>query len=210
MDLATIEMERPKARVAFLEYRRAVAARHTEEDEALMTGYRALARGLQVISLRDTIKAGGTVDRKDRNNDNRKLPALGVARADAKFCWTEIEDDGTTWFFWGQEPALVHNVRWDARLTRTRLRVPGAFEPGSRSVAAHRQFRAMVPSVPAGLRPRGALSRYFTLWEADWRLAAPPAPRDPALLRPLGHGLYAVVAIWDLSPLERAVLGARG
>lgn len=56
MELATIEMERPKARAAFLEYRKAVREEHgkavTEAqkrlalaDEQIMRGYRELARG---------------------------------------------------------------------------------------------------------------------------------------------------------------------
>lgn len=44
------------------------------------------------------------------------------------------------------------------------------------------------------------------LWEAEWQ-AVPP--KDPALLRHLGGDLYAVVAVWDLTELERAVLGGR-
>ena len=47
------------------------------------------------------------------------------------------------------------------------------------------------------------LDRYFILWEADWQRRAPV---DPALLRPVGGDLYVVVATWDLTDLERAVL----
>ena len=43
------------------------------------------------------------------------------------------------------------------------------------------------------------------LWEAEWETV----PRDPLLLRHLAGGLYAVMASWDLTPLERAVLKGR-
>jgi hypothetical protein len=46
------------------------------------------------------------------------------------------------------------------------------------------------------------------LWEADWKVHPVP-PGDPALLKHIGGDLYAVVAVWDLTPLEQAVLAAR-
>jgi len=44
---------------------------------------------------------------------------------------------------------------------------------------------------------------YFVLWEAVWQELP---PTDPMLLRhPTGH-LYAVLAVWDLTEIERAVM----
>lgn len=34
-------------------------------------------------------------------------------------------------------------------------------------------------------------------------------PGDPALLKHMGGDLYAILAVWDLSPLERAVLAGK-
>ena len=65
---------------------------------------------------------------------------------------------------------------------------------------------AIVPIVPAGLHPGPALSNYHILWDAVW---TPEPPRDPLLLKHLAGSLYAIVAHWDLSPLERAVLAGR-
>jgi hypothetical protein len=62
-----------------------------------------------------------------------------------------------------------------------------------------------VPPIPPRFRP-GQPDRYHILWEAEW---AKVPPRDPALLRALGDGLYVVLAVWDLTELERAVLGIR-
>jgi hypothetical protein len=60
-----------------------------------------------------------------------------------------------------------------------------------------------VPLIPPRLRPAGDLSNYHILWEANWQ--APPT--DPLLLRHLSGPLYAVLACWDLTPIERAVMG---
>jgi hypothetical protein len=66
-----------------------------------------------------------------------------------------------------------------------------------------------VPSVPPQFRPTGALSDYHILFEAEWQ-RVPPV--DPMLLKQIGHAespLFVVLAAWDLSPLEQAVLRAK-
>lgn len=69
-----------------------------------------------------------------------------------------------------------------------------------------RGYRALVPLIPPNLRPARALVRYVILFEAEWE---PVPPTDPLLLRHLHGDLYAVLAAWDLTPLERAVLAGR-
>src|SRR5205085_1660042 len=65
--------------------------------------------------------------------------------------------------------------------------------------------QTLVPIVPPRLRPRFTLANYFVLWEVEqW---TPIPPRDPMLLKHLGGWLYAVLAVWDLTDLERVVLG---
>ena len=44
------------------------------------------------------------------------------------------------------------------------------------------------------------------LWEPRWE-RRPRPPGDPALLKHLAGPLYAVLATWDLTPVEQAVLG---
>ena len=71
----------------------------------------------------------------------------------------------------------------------------------------HNPITAIVPLVPPRLRPKD-LSKYYILWEAEWD---PLAPVDPFLLKRLTNRFFAVVAEWDLTPLERAVIeGTRG
>ena len=71
----------------------------------------------------------------------------------------------------------------------------------------------MVPIVPPKHRPRrdSLLEGYLVLWEVDeWTWTERPSPpHDPALLKHLGGDLYAVLAVWDLSDLERLVLTER-
>jgi hypothetical protein len=69
--------------------------------------------------------------------------------------------------------------------------------------------RAMVPHVPPALRPIHSLDGYATLFEVEEWAPDPTAPADPALLKHIGGDLYAVLAVWDLSELERSVLNGR-
>jgi hypothetical protein len=72
---------------------------------------------------------------------------------------------------------------------------------------------ALVPMIPADVRPaEGREKDWFVLWEVErWSneplLAAPD--RDPFLLRHVGGDLYAVLAEWNLTDLERAVMAGR-
>jgi hypothetical protein len=211
MQLATIEMSKTEARKAFLEYRRSVRERHDAEDEQIMRGYRALASGHQLIRLSETLRAGGTEERRVtiRNWQNERelldvrVPKLAVARADMKMAYTA----GI-----GREGGLLvttefpdRDLPWQNRKNRHRL-PSGTFEPGENSGRA--TLKAIIPNVPPPLRPHAHLRNYLVLWEADWKVHPVP-PGDPALLKHIGGDLYAVVAVWDLTPLEQAVLAAR-
>jgi hypothetical protein len=68
------------------------------------------------------------------------------------------------------------------------------------------QGKAQVPMIPPRHKPAGHLRAYRVLFEAVWE-RRPPV--DPMLLRHVGGPFYVVVAQWDLSPLEQAVLRAR-
>lgn len=203
MDLQAVTMDRQKAREAFLEYRDAVRIRHDEEDAQIMRGYRALAQGKQVINLRETIAAGGV--------DERGLPRLAIMQADQRWCYVERTNDGDVTF------ASVQ--RWERAPNRRRgiYRLPVATLPtrDELGLTGHPwqwwsgSLRAMVPIVPPALRPAHHLRNYEILWEVERWEKAPRPPGDPALLKHIGGELYAVVAVWDLTDLERAVLAGR-
>ena len=221
MELSTIEMPREQAREAFKDYRAAVRARHDEEDQSLMRGYRELATGRHLIRLSDTIRAGGFEQLEFRRSTARRgprvmvtgqLPRLAVARADARLCFTDgVQQDGSVHF---RGKGEIH-----ARNRADRIDLPQVFEADEHLVGLADtwvttwrtpRFRAIVPNVPPPLRPSDALGNYHLLFEAEWALAAPAAPVDPALIKHIGGDIWAVHAVWDLTELERAVLSGRG
>jgi hypothetical protein len=190
MDLHRISMEPEEARKAYLEYRRSARRRGTKEDEQIARGYLALSQGHQLISLQAAMRAAGL--------DERGLPRVAVCRADASWCFTEgVMRDGSVSFRMDQ----VSATRDESRRVRV---LPGTFPRPER--VSWQTHRAMVPMVPPPLRPSRSLAGYHVLWDVEWR---PVPPEDPALLQHVGGDLYAVVAVWDLTELERAVLSGR-
>jgi hypothetical protein len=193
VNLPTIEVSEEEATAKLAEYQQAIRHERSAEDEAIAQAYRAAKRGLQVVQLSQAIAMGEFFD--------SGLPRIAIVRADATEChvhWTGddlIYTDGPGW------------PRGTALVGRHTVRVP------MRDVAipAVRQWRrgqAPVPLIPPKHRPkRYRLHRCHILWEVDaWNMV--PA-RDPALLRHIRGDLWAVLAVWDLTELERAILGQR-
>lgn len=193
MNLATIEVPVDEARARLAEYKQALRTERNAEDEALAAAYRAAARGLPVIRLSKAIAAGGWFD--------NGLPRLAVVRADATQCWVDVS--------WRREVGVIFADNPDATnrgalVAEHTVRVPVPVPPHGRLSRG----RTVVPIIPPRLRPRPARLRLcHILWEVEsW---TPEAPKDPALLRHLRGDLWSVLATWDLTELERAVLAQR-
>jgi hypothetical protein len=215
MELSTIEMPREEAEAAFQEYRTAVRATAREKygaarreydaiDRAVMRGYKEIAKGHALIKLSEAILAGGTKEvtwtetgwREDKHVRTMKTgiwPKLAVCRADARqvHC-AGVRTDGSVLFKADGGRNKADEIRFEE-----------LFGEANR-VSHWRDHQAIVPTIPPPFRPQYKLSGYHLLWEAEWTMAAPV---DPALLKHLGGDLYAVLAVWDLTELERAVLG---
>jgi hypothetical protein len=198
MELQTIEMPKAEARKAFLEYRHAVRERHDAEDEQIMRAYRALSQGKPVIDIFEAIRDGG----RDRNG----LPKLAIARADAVKTVLLRRPDGSFHMapinLTYQDGSIPGRAEYRGRV----FRFPVNFLTPKELRFGRERWVAMNPTVPPALRPQHAMSNYHVLWEAEWR-KDPVPPRDPALLKHLGGPLYMVLATWDLTDVERAVLG---
>lgn len=208
MELDLITVDRTEARKAFLDYRRACRANRSVEDEAMMRAYREASRGKQLMRLSEAIAAGGIVERENpppvwsnrRDPWTVQLPALVAARADVLSVWTGgIDSDGGCALRYTREP-----LRWNSR-QRFRIQA-GTFAAASRARDTSEAWRAMAPNIPPALRPDAHLRNYTLLWEAEWERDRAVPPVDPALLKQIGGDLYAVLAVWDLTPLEQAVL----
>jgi hypothetical protein len=206
MNVPMIHMDREKARERLRALRTQLHRRSEAEYEALRVSYEQLVEGKPVLALQEVLAAGG-IDADGR-------PRLAIARADRRQVHVTRHGNGLRYStkprtMWGGErrrffPGMVIEYRADLPA------VPGSV-PNPWSA---REGFALVPLVPSEVvnlvGGTTNLRHFFTLFEVEaWSntsLQARP-DRDPFLLRDLGYGMYGVVAQWDLSELERTVMG---
>ena len=201
MNVETITMDPAEAREKLKITRTLLHRRADEEYEALAAGYQALGEGTPLINLPDVIRAGGF--------DEKKRPNLAIARADRKQVKWERWRGSETGAF-DTRKASSSSPAWPTLVRRVSVPPELITEDGPRWQRGY----ALVPIVPPDVRAtvKGQLRDYFILWEveewSDRRIGAQP-DRDPYLLKHLHGDLYAVVAQWDLTELERAVTAGR-
>jgi hypothetical protein len=192
MDTQSITLDPSKARELWRAYRK---HQHYSEpiDREIMAAYQKLAQGKLIIKALDSIvKAGLGADR---------LPKLALVRADKKACRCTMDANGSAVM-----SAEGYDVPWrgDAPPNSCYFRWPA----GTFSGAATRYGgRAITPLIPIDHRPKRGLANYHILFEAEWSRVP---PRDPYLLRRIGKSdMWVVLAMWDLTEIERAALAAR-
>jgi hypothetical protein len=229
MELNAVEIPRSEARQSYLDYRR--EAKRTNDSttrrelEEISRAFRVAAQeDLDLIALTPTLARAGTVVRTrvelrydrdaGRNVKSRNhylLPKLAVANATARFVFTlGVQPDGAVELVDGLGRADTYRkgrLHFD-----TGFELPEGFGRGS-SIGRWTRgaWSAMVPVTPPKHRPSRGFSGCKVLWEADdWAWQTLPAPPgDPALLKHVGGDIYAVLATWDLSPVEQLVLSGR-
>lgn len=149
-----------------------------------------VAKGRKIVrALASIVKAGV---------DNAGLPKLAIMRADQPWCYLDLRPSGS---------AVMHNREtWAGPRMAASLRFdfPDGTFP-ARSGKFQQRHKAMVPHIPPDIRPKRGIQNYHILWEAEWTA---DVPVDPMLLRRVGNSgdLWLVLGMWDLTPIERAVL----
>jgi len=233
MQLDTMTMDSRVARIQYIAYRKAVRVHREErrlqavkdataagrelnrirsvksrlerEDEELMKAYQEMSLGARLINVSSVMLKAGIFE-------DSKLPKLALARADWKDCFFTAGPNDNACFF-------HENTDW-RRLKSQTINMPRAAFPaevwntqwrferrqaGNTAILSY-PVKAIVPSIPVHLRPAGDLGEYHILWEAVWT-KSPPV--DPLLLKQVGEHTYAVLAQWDLTPIERSILTGR-
>ncbi len=142
----------------------------------------AMKAAYAIFRRRTVIDLIATIDRAGRYHSG--LPRLAIAPADRQRVSCECSRNGILFFFDAGPPMVIRT---------------------SHHIDTPVTGRAVVPVVPPQLRPR-TLRRYHVLWEAEWQ----SVPVDPMLLRRIDKSnLYVVLATWNLTPIEQAVLRHR-
>jgi hypothetical protein len=211
MDVAVVTMDKRAAREAFQHYQAAVRMNRgstrkawAKEDRALMQAHKALAKGQAVLNLEAAFASAGVFAFGESASGG--YPKLAVCRSDEPQCRVTMWPDGSARFEadrgnqWTRSPKATHTVL----ATETFPRYNGL----TRGMTWTHTAVTPVPIVPPQYRPKFDLGNYHTLWEVESWTQVPPI--DPMLLKHLGGALYVVLATWDLTDIERAVLSSTG
>ncbi len=212
MNVTTLAVSKAEAETMYREYRDA----QKTHDEAYVRDIRVLAghmrHGRVVLDVYQAAREAGLNERFD--------PRIAICRADYRKAFFEKFLDNTSRFT-GHE-----NWDWHGEPTGTARRsrvgqhgayVDDTFFPVGTYAAWPRDERrdiirqvlvTTVPTIPPRFLPRNALSNYYLLWEPEkWDAVTPP--RDPMLLKRVSPNMFVVLAAWELTEIERAVLRGR-
>lgn len=218
-----VTLNKDDALEKFNEYKAALRVSRSQHDRMMQAVYGALSEGLGVINPRAAIiKAGIDV------NGHPKL-AIGRADTDTVFFRRHWNEEAFFSSFSGKYLVSAHKgaqsgrqqfhfpsgtlPQVDPRRVQQRDAGGQVWERAIYPDLYRETVKATVPIIPPEHRPTtGSLGEYSILWEVEKWEALPKPPRppgDPMLLKPLAQtGLYAVMAHWDLTDIEKMVLGA--
>lgn len=196
MKVSTITMPQDAAKAKLKAFRANVHLQAEQEYEQAVKGYAALAKGQALLDISKVFR--------ECEFDVNGNPKLAICRADAKE--VQLERPGAS--FMG-----TYKVS-DRELRPSRGRIAVSMDILVRfghAGIAHWSWRyAQVPMIPADIIPaKGERKDWHILWEVDHWADKPKralASKDPMLLKHVSGSLYAVIAEWDLTPLEQAIM----
>lgn len=195
----TIEMGEDEAKEEYKKYVEAVKTRKEAQYEELKKVYHALSKGHKVIDIFEAMKLGGV-------NEEHKEPKLAICPADARTVYFNKSNLGSGNFSdidgWKRGKTEIVLPSGTFPDWETEMWNP----PNNWRRIKRVKLKTSVPIIPAHLLPEGKLENYFILWEVkSWDEAIPPAG-DPYLLRQISPNLFVVLAEWDVTEVERAVM----
>lgn len=204
MDTPVITMPADEAKTHYDEYRQLVAGRKEKYLEDLKKTYYHLSKERKILDIFEVFKAAGV--------DERGEPKLAIAPAHAQ---TIILEKGAM----GSATFTAHD-RW-SKAYKSDVQLPtntfptfkeeknGRVSSWNDGDVPRTSVESLVPIVPAHLLPEGDLKNYYILFEVkEWfePRKASYAKGDPYLLKRINNNTFAVLAEWDVTDLEVAVL----
>lgn len=188
MDIAPVVIDKTKALDLYRDYQKHLHYSKPVDEEVRRAAH-WIGRGKLVISALDAIKAAGL--------NSSGYPKLAIGRADLKEVFFYGSTNGRARF--ASSLRALHQ-----RPDRSCVDFPAGTFAFPKMIW---EAMALLPAIPLHVKPQRGLANYHVLWEAEW---TPIPPRDPYLLRRIGRSdMWLVVAQWDLTEIERAVLAAR-
>lgn len=193
--MQTIEMTQEEAQKDWEEYKEVLKDRREKYLEDIYTCLSHMRKGKRVIDIHAVMKTFGVSEKQQ--------PKLAIVRADAETVYFYRKDNGAGQFtrIRGRGESHKEDV-WLPEKTYPEFKK----DEGESSLYWSDAYKTKVPIVPPKFLPRGKLNNYYILWEVeDWELI----PEDPILLKRITSNLFAVLGVWDLTPIEQAILKSR-
>lgn len=203
MQTVSVEIARQRARELYHEYKK--HAHHSKPiDDECRRAYQLLARGRLIIQALESIRLAGI----KTSTLDAGFPKLALCRADALSCKIDMNQNGSATMHASDVEPRSRGWRQGGGVFQTRNVFSFPVGTFPRPLKDQRwRGEALLPTPPLHLRPKRGLANYHVLWEAEWTKIV---PHDPMLLRRIGRAdLWLVVASWDLTEVERAVLSTR-
>ena len=187
-------------------FRQNAKLRKEEIRQDLRRVYGHMRHGKKIIDVYEAFQKAALNEEGD--------PKLAICRADAKKCFCSKREDGSAVF------SMQRIGRWQLpRKTYKDVMLPeGSYtwrdKSGDPAVNYYNilnpHIEALVPIIPAKIlvtEVKALLKNFHILWEVEkWK---PVPPRDPILVKRLTPNLFGVLATWNLTKLERAVIRGR-
>ncbi len=190
MDIQEFAMAKSEAHEQWKNY---VKGCKENKDQFLLdmkSVYNQLKSGRKVIDILTVFEKAGI--------NELYQPKLAISKANYKEILCEYGQDGNVGF----KKDDSWRTKSDIKIILPKLpkEILGQWEHS-------KKFKTLVPGIPAQLKPKGNLNKYWILWEVEKWENIPP--KDPYLLKRLTKNMFVVLAGWDLTELERAVLRGR-
>jgi hypothetical protein len=215
MEVEQLAIPKKRASEEYEAYKKELQYSKTQFNKDMLSLYAHMKHGGKVIDLWEGMKLAGL------NKDGD--PKLAICRADSprvqfyrKFrqAWinnnyVDAESDGGIFKSMHRQTNGHHTYFEDD------VKIPKGFFPvwskdAQTNKFIHRDVETITPIIPAKiLNPLRShkIENYHILWEVDeWK---PIPPRDPILLKRITPNMFLVLATWDLTELERAVIRGR-
>lgn len=193
MNLKTIHIDKKTALEKWRDYKRAYNIHRKPIDLDMRKIYNQAKLGRQIVDIVEVIKAAGTRRIEESGVLKSFHPNFAIARADTQKVFCRYYSNGKITF--QSERLWQKDTKAILLPIDTLPRLSGISEIS---------IEAAVPKIPTTVW-RGKISKdHYILWHVDKWDMSPSA--DPVLLKRITKTLFVVLAVWDLDPLELAVM----
>lgn len=210
MEVDLLAIPKKKAEEEFQALKQAIKQSREKQMDEIYSDYQKIyghmRHGKKIIDVYEAFKKAGL------NQDGD--PKLAIVRADSKIVVCKERSDGSAKYFHDNGgKRLPHRIRWSYYGDKDDVSLPnGTFEWLRKDSGYLRceDVQTIVPVIPAKIlvnEIKVLLKNFHIIWEVEkWK---PIPPRDPILVKRLTPNLFGVLATWNLTKLERAVIRGR-